>query len=211
MIINIKDLTISFDSRKIIDNLNLSLKSGNIYIIQGASGSGKTTLLNAIAGYIDKDTGSIEMEPETKIEYLFQDEMLFSNLTVRENMKVKYGVRHKEVDEQCEDLFRDILEKVHIGGLIDSKVAMLSGGERQRVQIANMLLSDPDIILMDEPTSKLDTENKVDIVNVITEIFSEKILVIVSHDNLWDCIQTSISYKLYEGKLIHHVMNRGEK
>ena len=148
---------------------------------------------------------------ETKIEYLFQDEMLFSNLTVRENMKVKYGVRHKEVDEQCEDLFRDILEKVHIGGLIDSKVAMLSGGERQRVQIANMLLSDPDIILMDEPTSKLDPENKVDIVNVITEIFSEKILVIVSHDNLWDYIQTSISYKLYEGKLIHHVMNRGEK
>ncbi|CAH8768126.1 ABC transporter ATP-binding protein [Paenibacillus dendritiformis] len=188
-----------FGDKLLLDAIDFEFHAGRIYIIRGESGSGKTTLLNIIAGYIEADAGRLEMQPNTKIEYLFQDEMLFSNLTARENMYIKYRARNRD-DAGFTPLAESTLAQFNILDLADRKISMLSGGEKQRVQLASILISDPDIILMDEPTSKLDLHNKKTIYEAIMSVFHQKLVIIVSHENN-RLIDASINLTLEHGRL----------
>ncbi len=182
MAIKLESLSKTYDSKKIMTSVDFDFEKGNCYVISGESGCGKTTMLNMIAGYIQPDEGRIQKDHHVKIEYLFQDEILFSNLTVKENMFIKYTCFSEDL-KAFENESVKILEKFNISDLIDRKVALLSGGERQRVQLANVMLSNPDVVLMDEPTSKLDKENKRQIVDSINSNFAGKTLIIVSHES----------------------------
>lgn len=168
-----------YDDRVVIDSVDYGFESGERYIIDGESGCGKTTLLNMIAGYVSCDKGNIEVN--SKIAYLFQDELLFSNLTVKENLLIRWCALKENIQDFGEQI-KDVLTKLKIENLLDKKVNMLSGGERQRVQLSSMLLVDPDIVLMDEPTVKLDEENKAEIIKLISEAFKNKTLIIVTHE-----------------------------
>lgn len=168
-----------YDDRTIIDNINYEFESEKTYLLDGESGCGKTTLLNMIAGYVPCDNGIIEVN--SKISYLFQDELLFSNLTVKENLLIRlYALKENCLD--FDEQIKSVLTKLKIENLLDKKVHILSGGERQRVQLASILLADPDIVLMDEPTVKLDEENKNEIIKLIGEAFKNKTLIIVTHE-----------------------------
>ncbi len=180
--IELKNISKKFEKVTILENINFTFREGLTYLIKGKSGEGKTTLLNILAGYIKPDSGSIIFDKSPKIAYFFQDEMLFSNLTVSENLFIKYCTLEKGI-EDFEIIMEQILVRVGILSLKDRKIAMLSGGERQRVQLASILFSDPDILLFDEPTSKLDDKNKEAIVATIVDVFKGKTLIIVSHDN----------------------------
>ncbi len=180
--IELKNISKKFEKVTILENINFTFREGITYLIKGKSGEGKTTLLNILAGYIKPDSGSIIFDKSPKIAYFFQDEMLFSNLTVSENLFIKYCTLEKGI-EDFEIIMEQILVRVGILSLKDRKIAMLSGGERQRVQLASILFSDPDILLFDEPTSKLDDKNKEAIVATIVDVFKGKTLIIVSHDN----------------------------
>ncbi|MBG9792199.1 ArsR family transcriptional regulator [Paenibacillus dendritiformis] len=188
-----------FGKKLLLDGIDFEFHAGRIYIIRGESGSGKTTLLNIIAGYIEADTGRLEMPPNAKIEYLFQDEMLFSNLTTKENMYIKYSALNRD-DAGFLPLAEGTLARFNILDLADRKISMLSGGEKQRVQLASILISDPDIILMDEPTSKLDLPNKKTIYEAIMSVFHQKLVIIVSHENN-RLIDASINLTLEHGRL----------
>lgn len=187
-----------FGDKVLLDGIDFEFHAGRIYIIRGESGSGKTTLLNIIAGYIEADTGRLEMQPNTRIEYLFQDEMLFSNLTARENMYIKYRARNRN-DAGFLPLAEGTLAQFNILDLADRKISMLSG-RKQRVQLASILISDPDIILMDEPTSKLNLHNKKTIYEAIVSAFHRKLVIIVSHENN-RLIDASINLTLEHGRL----------
>lgn len=204
------NLSKSFGEKLILDNVNIEFCHNKTYLIIGESGVGKTTLLNIIAGYEEFDSGEIAKDENLKIEYLFQEDMLFSNLTVYENMYIKYCAKtvtlHDKEDEYVQrtyhDKFEDILNKFNMYDYLERKVSLLSGGEKQRVQLSNILLTNPDIILMDEPVSKLDKSNKLAVLEKINEVFEYKTIIIVDHNNK-SLYENATILILVGGKLIY--------
>lgn len=197
----LKNLTKSFGMKKVLNEIDFTFKAGKFYVLRGASGCGKTTLLNIIAGYYMPDNG--EVISDARIEYLFQDELLFTNLTVKENMLIKIYSKYN-AQKPDDGQFINILNKLNIPDLLNCKVSFLSGGERQRIELANILLSDPDVILLDEPTAKLDAENKKNIISLITSVFAGKTLIAATHESeLFSDI--FIPLRLERGKLYYEL------
>ena len=187
--------------RVILNNIDLSFADRQHYVIIGESGSGKTTLLNLIAGYEQPDAGSIRIDKRSRIEYLFQDTLLFSNISVKENMMIKWLGQHRSADQdEFEENSKRALALFSVDRFADSKVYSLSGGEKRRVELAQIFLSDPDILLLDEPTANLDVENKKFIVEMIHKNFRNTIVIVVSHDDQ-NFFQNYVLLKLQEGKL----------
>lgn len=176
-----------FNQNIIFKDLNYTFYSGKCYVVQGESGIGKTTLLNMISGYIKPDYGQIVMNDCLKIDYMFQEELFFSNLTVIENMALKYYANSNEDYWDTDDIkkkFNNVLKQFHIENLVDRKISNLSGGEKQRVQLAGMIISDAQVLLLDEPVTKLDYENRELILHMIETCVPGRIVIIVSHIDL---------------------------
>ncbi|MGC8562577.1 MAG: ABC transporter ATP-binding protein [Thermoplasmata archaeon] len=155
----------SIGSEQILSDVSFSLKDGEIKVIVGASGSGKTSILNSIAGIIRPDKGHIikdgkditgfEVE-RRNIGFVFQDLGLFYSMNVAENIAYGLRIRTKDVSE----INRKTLEISRTLSIEDQLLkypAQLSGGEKQLVSLARTLITDPDLILMDEPLSSLDS------------------------------------------------------
>jgi len=169
---------------------------GRVTGLFGASGAGKTSLVNLIAGLLRPDRGAISVEGETlddtssgthvpvyrrRIGYVFQDARLFPHLDVRKNLD--YGRRMNHLAEDAA-LWRRVTDLLDIGGLLDRRPGKLSGGERQRVALGRALLSQPRLLLMDEPLGSLDEERKEEILPYLVRLRDEAgiPMVYVSHD-----------------------------
>ena len=180
--IDIKELSISFANRKILDSITYRFCNG-ITVLHGDSGAGKTTLLYVIAGIYKDYTGEVHLPPESNLAYCSQDDLLFGNLTTQENMHLKYTACNLPYEEEQERI-HTALSQFGIEAVLPFKAKALSGGERQRLKMAMLALTNPDIILLDEPTAKLDDENTQNMLNVIERVWKNKLLLIVSHDRL---------------------------
>jgi len=169
---------------------------GRVTGLFGASGAGKTSLINMIAGLLRPDRGIIAIDGETlddtsarthvavyrrRIGYVFQDARLFPHLDVRENLD--YGRRMNRLAEDGAQ-WRRVTELLDIGDLLDRRPGKLSGGERQRVALGRALLSQPRLLLMDEPLGSLDEERKEEILPYLVRLRDEAgiPMVYVSHD-----------------------------
>jgi molybdate transport system ATP-binding protein len=169
---------------------------GRVIGLFGASGAGKTSLINMIAGLLRPDRGTIAIDGETlddtstrthlaayrrRIGYVFQDARLFPHLDVRDNLD--YGRRMNRLTEDAAQ-WRRVTELLDIGGLLDRRPGKLSGGERQRVALGRALLSQPRLLLMDEPLGSLDEERKEEILPYLVRLRDEAgvPMVYVSHD-----------------------------
>ena len=169
---------------------------GRVTGLFGASGAGKTSLVNMIAGLLRPDRGTIAIDGDTlddtdkgvhvpayrrRIGYVFQDARLFPHLDVRENLD--YGRRMNRIAEDAAQ-WRRVTELLDIGELLDRRPGKLSGGERQRVALGRALLSQPRLLLMDEPLGSLDEERKEEILPYLVRLRDEAgiPMVYVSHD-----------------------------
>ncbi len=156
------DLTISFQSFE-LGPVSLSIDDG-IMVVLGPTGSGKTTLINLIAGILSPDNGKIVLDgvditkipiESRKVGFVFQDSTLFPHLNVHQN--ILFGLTSDEVhNEERIRMVRKIIEDLGIDNLLNRKIDSLSGGESQKVSLAQMLVTKPKIILLDEPLSHLD-------------------------------------------------------
>lgn len=207
--IELKNITKKFEDKYIFREINFKFENNNKYIIVGESGIGKTTLLNILCGYTQLDSGAVVKSNNDNIQYLFQDQLLFTNMTVIENLYIKYCSKIKNClhISNYSNLFMSILNDFSLGELANKKVSLLSGGEKQRVQLAQISLFDPDIILMDEPTSNLDKVNKIKIAQLIDTFFNNKLIIIVSHDDPYIFKNIHI-VELKEGRL--SILNENE-
>ncbi|NCB92419.1 MAG: ABC transporter ATP-binding protein [Clostridia bacterium] len=180
----------SYDKVTILDDINLSIDTGEIVSILGPSGSGKTTLLNLILGITDADSGKIIFEGQdlTKVpmeergfNIVFQDYALFPNLTAYKN--ITYGLRNKPGISTKEDV-DELIELLGLSEHLDKRIEQLSGGQKQRVALARTLVMKPKILLLDEPLSALDGVIKESIKERIKTIAKEYHLttIIVTHD-----------------------------
>ena len=178
-----------------LKNINLKIEKGDFCSILGVSGSGKSTLLY-ILGCIDKQTeGIYKLDGEEvsklseknladirnkKIGFVLQDFGLIEDETVTENILVPTLFNSiKNVNIKLEE----ILNKLEIGDLRNKKVSMLSGGQRQRVAIARALMTNPELILADEPTGSLDSITTIHIMNIFEQLNKEgKTIIIVTHN-----------------------------
>jgi len=187
----IESLNFSYRNEEVFKNLNLNFKSGVLNLISGPSGSGKTTLLNLIAGLEKPSSGLIILddiiqsnndkfvEPENRnIGFVFQDFALFPHLNVKQNIEFSR--------KGNEDLFNKLINRLNIASHLSKYPHELSGGQQQRVSIARALFSEPKILLIDEPISNQDKNNKIEIIEIISEFIKEKeiICILVSHEEI---------------------------
>ena len=182
---------------KALRGLSLEIYQGEFVAVMGPSGSGKSTLLNMIAG-LDKpdegfiEVGGIELDKMRDLSnyralvigFVFQMHNLLPTLTAIENVQVPMLENSKIKRSQRKNLANNLLNQAGLRNRDNSLPNMLSGGERQRVAVARALANDPEIIIADEPTGNLDSENTEQIMNLLKKINRElgKTVVIVTHD-----------------------------
>jgi iron(III) transport system ATP-binding protein len=164
LILSVKNISKEFGTQKALDNVNFELSKGEFFSLLGPSGCGKTTLLRIIAGLEFPSSGVIELNgkdssglpPQKRnVGVVFQNYALFPNMTVFQN--VAYGLEVRKFSPvKIRERVSEVLEKVRISHKTNSNVTMLSGGEQQRVSLARVIVTEPDLLLFDEPLSNLD-------------------------------------------------------
>ncbi len=194
----LKEVSKSYNSRKIIDSFSFEINQGEMVAITGPSGSGKSTILNMI-GLLEKpDAGTINLfgrpAPKinsaksklmlrNKIAYLFQNYALVDNETTDYNLNIALEYV-KATKTQKREMKIDALSKVGLDETyLKKKIYQLSGGEQQRIAIARIILKPCELILADEPTGSLDAQNRNEIIKILQELNkSGKTIIIVTHD-----------------------------
>ena len=198
--LELKNITKIYNSgagvQKALDNVSISFGGHEFVSILGASGSGKTTLLNLIGGLDGYDEGDMIVDgTSTKsfadkdwdsyrngtIGFVFQSYNLISHLSVLENVKLALsisGISNRESKKRAIEVLKNVGLEEHI----NKKPNQLSGGQMQRVAIARALVTDPKIILADEPTGALDSSTSAQIMDLIKEISKDKLVIMVTHN-----------------------------
>lgn len=192
MRLDLQGITVAFDDNVVLDDVSLSVASGEIVGLLGPSGSGKSTLLRAIAGTIRPDRGTIALDGRDVsavpthargVGMVFQDNQLFPHRSVGEN--VAFGLKMTGIGRA--DRRRqaaDWLDRVGLAGLQDRDVTKLSGGEAKRVALARTLIVEPAIVLLDEPLTGLDRELHDRLAHDLAELLraTGSTVLLVTHD-----------------------------
>ncbi len=195
-IISIKELSKSFGKHEVLRKIDLDVSAGEIICIVGSSGSGKSTLLRCINKlehqttgkilYHDKEVRDVQREVNeyrAKVGMVFQSFNLFNNMTVLQNCMIcTRKVLHLSKEESFERAITH-LKEVGMAPYIHAKPAQLSGGQKQRVAIARSLCMNPEVLLFDEPTSALDPEMVGEVLNVMKQLATTGLtMIIVTHE-----------------------------
>src|SRR5579862_5652626 len=183
-LISIRDLRKTYRVGEVdvhaLRGVDLDVQSGEFVSIVGPSGSGKSTLFNILGGLTPPTSGSIHIAGrdllgmtdrertelrKTSVGFVFQKYNLLPTLTARDNIEIARDIAHK--DGPLDPSFTEMLKLLGIAGRLDHKPRALSGGEQQRVAIARAIVNQPAILLADEPTGNLDTENSTAVLGLL--------------------------------------------
>ena len=207
--IKIKNLTKKYEknkSIKVLNNITFNFEPGKTYSIMGPSGSGKSTLLNLLSLIDNPTAGSIEISENKinsnnkvkndlirakKIGIIYQDKNLLSDFTALENVYLPNLLVSKEKQKSIE-LAKRLIKNVGMSSRMNHFPNELSGGENQRIAIARALINNPDIILADEPTGSLDSDNAKLIFKILFNLKNRnRIIIFATHNryfaNMADC------------------------
>lgn len=189
----LKNISKKFGEHEILNNFSHEFEAGKAYGLVGASGSGKTTLLNIIGKLEKTDAGEI-LIAERKLKdfkeqlyfrdvvgYLFQNYGLIDNETIEQNLALAFVGKKIKKSEQKKIMIQT-LEKENLAPDLKRKIYSLSGGEAQRVAIAKVMIKNPPLILVDEPTASLDTVNGKEVIELILGLLDkDKTIIIATH------------------------------
>lgn len=194
-IIKIKNLCKSYNDRQIISNFNLDVIQGEFICIKGPSGCGKSTLLNIIGGLVNPDNGEVFINNNkvfsistnigrkslSEVQYMFQKLLILENKSVEYNLNIS---RPKNFKNYKKEELNEVLKKVNLELNLKQKCYELSGGEQQRLVMGRLLLTNPKVILCDEPAGSLDKNNANIIYKILKDLSNEGITILcVSHDD----------------------------
>ena len=217
-ILKLEKISLNFGRKMILDNLNLELNNGQILGLLGPNGAGKTTIFNLICGLISPDFGKITIGSEVvneypiyqrtskfKIGFVPQYGGIFHDLTVYENLKAisEITISNKSYRNEKID---SLISKFELDPIRDIKADLLSGGQKKRLTIAIALISDPKILLLDEPFAALDVMTIKTLQKIISDLQTlNKISVILCDHQARDllaCVDTAAI--IHNGKVIAH-------
>ena len=184
MSIEVKNLVKSFDNKRIIDDISFKVDDGKILSIVGFSGSGKSTVLKLISGLLEKDSGEI-ITSGGDIAMVFQYSALFDSLNVFDNisfaLQERKDLRGKHTPKELEKIVAEKLELVGLSGIEKKFPSELSGGMQKRVSFARAIVTEPKIILYDEPTAGLDPKERARFRNIISAMSKDRIVILSTH------------------------------
>ena len=185
--------------KQVLFDINLEIQAGEIIILTGQSGSGKTTLISLIGGLRSVQEGSLQtlgqelyraneekmVRVRRQVGYIFQAHNLLEFMTARENVQMSVELHDHLTDVQAKAKAKMMLKEVGLGHRINYYPRDLSGGQKQRVAIARALVSNPKLVLADEPTASLDSHTGREIVELMQRLAKEQECTIffVTHDN----------------------------
>ena len=185
--------------KQILFDVSFEIQAGEIVLLTGPSGSGKTTLLTLIGalrsvregklrvcGYDLRDaTIADQVEVRRRIGFIFQQHNLLPFLTVRQNVEMLFQVHPGVNAKEVRDRTTSLLQRVGLGQHLDYFPAKLSGGQKQRVAVARALVTEPQLILADEPTAALDSQSGRDVVDIMQLLARDRgcPILMVTHDN----------------------------
>jgi lipopolysaccharide export system ATP-binding protein len=215
-ILKLDKLSLKFGRRIILDNLNLKLNNGQILGMLGANGVGKSTIFNIITGFIKPDFGSVIIDKETvndfpihqrtlkfKIGFVPQYGGFFHDLTVHENLK---AIAEITIDNKSyrQEKINSLISKFEFDPILDIKGNFLSGGQKKKLVIALALISDPKILLLDEPFAALDVMTIKGLQNIIVElqIINNISVILCDHQarDLLACVDKAVV--IHNGKVL---------
>ena len=217
-----KDLTLkavnlakSYKNRAVVQDVSLSVKTGQIVGLLGPNGAGKTTTFYMVVGLVQSDKGRIfindddltldpiHLRARKGIGYLPQEASIFRKLSVRDNIMAVLQTRTELKRNEREVQLEHLLEEFHITHIRDSQGMTLSGGERRRVEIARALAANPKFILLDEPFAGVDPISVIDIKKIILQLKSRGLGVLITDHNVRETLDVcEHAYIVNHGNLI---------
>ena len=215
MILKVKNLSKSYSGKRIVNGLSFSVREGQVVGLLGPNGAGKTTAFYMTIGLIKPDSGSVhfnEQEITTSpvhlraqmgMGYLAQEPSIFRNLTVEQNILCileTLPISRQERKRRLEEL----LEELHLTSLAKKRATTLSGGERRRLEITRSLVTNPRLLLLDEPFANIDPLTIHDVKLMIRHLISKNISVLITDHNAREVSSiVDHSYLIQEGRVTH--------
>lgn len=210
----LKNLIKLYNGKKVVDDVSLSVKQGQVTGLLGPNGAGKTTTFYMTVGMIKPDSGSVYLDQEDitrypmyvrarkGIGYLPQESSIFRKLTVKENITAILEALPKN-GFNLEQKAMDLMKELGISKLAHQKANSLSGGERRRLEISRVLATDPLFILLDEPFAGIDPLAVMDIQQIIYQLTKKGIGVLISDHNVRETLGVcNNAYIMGQGKVI---------
>lgn len=190
MELTVKNISKSYGNKKAaLSNVDVKFTPG-IYGLLGPNGSGKSTLMNIITDNIKSDSGQVlyngtdihalKDKYRNIVGYMPQQQVLYDNFTGEEFLWYMAALKGIE-KRSCKDRISELLQMVNLGSEKDKKIGSYSGGMKQRILIAQAMLNNPEILIMDEPTAGLDPSERIRIRNFLSTISENKIIIIATH------------------------------
>ena len=214
-ILNANKLGKSYQSRRVVDDVSLTVRSGQVVGLLGPNGAGKTTCFYMIVGLVPCGEGSIEIDDIDLtgqpmhlralhgLGYLPQEASVFRKLSVADNIMAVLEIRKDLNKAGRKELLEALLHELHIGHLVHQSGVSLSGGERRRVEIARALAANPRFILLDEPFAGVDPISVVDIQQIIKQLCERDIGILITDHNVRETLGIChYAYILNEGHVI---------
>ena len=197
VILEVNDLHKSYGDHEVLKGISTTIKKGDVLALIGPSGCGKSTFLRSLnllevptSGHVlfegtDMTDASVDINHvREKIGMVFQQFNLFPNMTIRENIMLAPVKLGKMTKEEAAKKAEDLLARIGLADKADAYPAQLSGGQKQRVAIARALITQPQIILADEPTGALDSKTSVEVMQILKDLHKTGMtIVVVTHES----------------------------
>jgi lipopolysaccharide export system ATP-binding protein len=216
-LLRVRGLVKNYGRRRVVDGVDFEVRPGEIVGLLGPNGAGKTTTFRMACGMIDPDAGQVTLQDkdvtnwpmfkrarEGGMGYLAQESSVFRKLSVQNNLlgvMEMLGMNRKERRRRCDEL----LEQFGVTKLRKAKAMSLSGGERRRVEIARCLVSNPQIILLDEPFTGIDPVTIASIQEIVRDLRSRGISILITDHQVRETLEiTDRSYVIRAGQVLCH-------
>jgi phospholipid/cholesterol/gamma-HCH transport system ATP-binding protein len=217
LMVEVKNVSKSFGDNVVLDDISFNVEEGENFVVFGKSGSGKSVLLKCMVGLLEPDSGEIKINGKSvlnlsinelnkvrkHIGFLFQGSALYDSMTVRENLEFPLVRNFDFSPEERLDKVRNVLEKVGLEKAIDQKPSELSGGMKKRIGLARTIITEPMLILYDEPTTGLDPITSKEISQLIVELQKDlnSTSIVVTHDLICAKIVANTAIVLKDAKI----------